>query len=134
MVTRGTTGETIDVIVQRAQFLERLLDDPAEKRTLVEQLEVSRSTVDRALRDLEVEGLVTYADEGYALTAVGEILATRYFAFRDATATHRMVVEADAGNAVEWAEERFGAYRQQARPFQQWVETTTPTRRRTGGR
>lgn len=65
--------EYLDLVAQRAAFLERLSEAPAEKRDLIDALDSSRSTVDRAVRDLERAGLVTYQDGRYEATAAGHL-------------------------------------------------------------
>jgi predicted transcriptional regulator len=68
----GTTTEDLaDVLATRRRFLDALATEPASKRALEERLDVSRSTVDRAVRDLETWSLVTYADREYHLTPAG---------------------------------------------------------------
>ena len=59
------------LVGDRAAFLERLDDAPAEKRTLVEELDASRSTVDRAVRQLTEAGLVERGTNGYEVTPMG---------------------------------------------------------------
>jgi len=53
-----------------------LHEPPADKRTLTAALDCSRSTVNRAIRELESHGLVTYGRRGYGLTALGEQVTT----------------------------------------------------------
>lgn len=80
-------GDELDAALERLQFLsraesrvrivERLLDaGPSSRRDLRERLDVSRTTVSRALRSLVEEGWVEHADEGYRLTHVGRLVAT----------------------------------------------------------
>lgn len=66
-----TRGEEIVALALRRREILASLEEPLTKRELVEKLDISRSTVDRAIRQLEVEGLVTWADDSYRLTAVG---------------------------------------------------------------
>lgn len=69
--------ELMHTVFKRAKFFESLIDDPAEKRDLVDRLDVSRSTVNRAIGELEHGGLVEY-DDGYRLTACGHLLFEQY--------------------------------------------------------
>lgn len=71
--TRGSGGDAVDLLVRREPFLDRLAEAPAEKPALVNDLDVSRSTVDRAIRELRVEGLVERQDDGFALTHYGGV-------------------------------------------------------------
>jgi predicted transcriptional regulator len=64
--------ELLSVLLKRRGTVRRLDEGPAAKRTLVEALDCSRSTVDRAVRELESHGLVAYEDGRYELTPVGE--------------------------------------------------------------
>ena len=64
--------ELLSVFLKRRGTVRRLDEGPAAKRTLVEALDCSRSTVDRAVRELESHGLVAYEDGRYELTPVGE--------------------------------------------------------------
>lgn len=57
----------------RDRILEALLDDPRTKPELVDQLSVSRSTVDRRLADLLEERYVEPVGSSYRLTEVGRL-------------------------------------------------------------
>lgn len=81
MITTDTTEELTQVIVQRVDFLHALEEHPKEKRELVNDLGVSRSTVDRGIRDLEVQNLVTRCDDGYTITAKGAVLRDQFTEF-----------------------------------------------------
>lgn len=63
--------------------MERLADHPAYKRDLVEELTHSRSTVDRAIRELVDEGLVTCEDGRYRTTASGAVACRAHRQFVD---------------------------------------------------
>lgn len=81
MLASSTTEELTQVIMQRADFLAALIERPREKRELVDDLGVSRSTVDRGLRDLECQHLVTRSTDGYVLTAKGAVLHDQFADF-----------------------------------------------------
>lgn len=68
--------EFVDCLTKRIDFLECLEDAPKDKRTLVDELEYSRSTVNRAIWELEDLALVTYRDGQYHLTVSGQLLLT----------------------------------------------------------
>ncbi|MFC4407573.1 tetratricopeptide repeat protein [Haloarchaeobius iranensis] len=73
--------DEIEVIARRVEFLERLQTGPAHKPDLVESLDHSRSTVDRAVKELDEAGLVTRETEGYVTTQAGRLAAERYRSF-----------------------------------------------------
>ncbi|WP_276282000.1 helix-turn-helix transcriptional regulator [Halorussus caseinilyticus] len=73
--------DVISTVVKRASFLDRLTDGPTSKRDLRDELNLSRSTVYKAVRELETHGLVTESDEGVELTLVGRLLADQYREF-----------------------------------------------------
>jgi predicted transcriptional regulator len=63
----GNSADVRQLLSQRADALSRLLDADRTKNELTEELDVSRSTVDRAVRELESNGLVRR--EGGTVTA-----------------------------------------------------------------
>ncbi|WP_083252599.1 GntR family transcriptional regulator [Haladaptatus sp. W1] len=69
------SGERPDVllstVVKRAGFLTALASGPIPKRHLRDELDVSRSTVYKAVRELHEYELVERTDEGLALTLAG---------------------------------------------------------------
>ncbi|KAB1193772.1 ArsR family transcriptional regulator [Haloferax sp. MBLA0076] len=68
-------GEALlSLLVRRSSFLEALAERPRDKRTLAEDLETSRSTVDRVLRDLMDAGFVRHTEGVYELTLLGRCL------------------------------------------------------------
>ncbi|WP_135854461.1 helix-turn-helix transcriptional regulator [Halorussus salinus] len=78
--------ECISTVVKRTAFLDRLADEPTSKRDLRDELDLSRSTVYKAVRELEALGLVTETDAGVALTLVGRLLAEECRAFESRAA------------------------------------------------
>ncbi|MFB6308418.1 MAG: helix-turn-helix transcriptional regulator, partial [Haloarculaceae archaeon] len=64
----------------RREFLAELIDEPLSKPALVDRLDVSRSTVDRAITELEELGLVSQTDSEYRATQPGKCV---YRAYRD---------------------------------------------------
>lgn len=71
----GPTGEgVLDVLRRRETVLAALVDERRGKRALVEGLPVSRSTVDRAVRELETHDLVERTNGEYRATLTGELL------------------------------------------------------------
>lgn len=73
--------EEIEVIARRVEFLEQLQTTHTHKPDLVETLDHSRSTVDRAVKELDEAGLVTRETEGYVTTQAGRLAAERYRSF-----------------------------------------------------
>ena len=72
---------------QRATILDYLRDGPFDKRELLDRVDASRSTVDRAIEQLRDHGLVRAADGGYETTLAGVLALERARAFdRDADA------------------------------------------------
>lgn len=58
---------------QRTQLVKQIREGGVDKRALTERLDVSRATIDRAVRELESAGVIERTGEGYALTLVGEL-------------------------------------------------------------
>jgi predicted transcriptional regulator len=73
----------METVFKRVEFLEALARDPSAKRELVDRINVSRSTVNRGVQDLEQFGLVEYADGGYRLTVSGRLMYEQYTRYRD---------------------------------------------------
>lgn len=61
------------LLARRAPLLASLRDGPHSKRDIAATQDVSRSTIDRAVRELESAGLVTRDQEGVALTLPGSL-------------------------------------------------------------
>lgn len=85
-----TTDDLADALGGRHRVLRALASEPASKRTLEDRLSVSRSTVDRAIRDLQSNSLVAYEDRAYHLTAAG-----RYGLSAHETAADRLAALAE---------------------------------------
>lgn len=71
----------VDVAERRLDFLERLVEEPLRKHELVDALGHSRSTVNRAIDELESAGLVAGETDGYRTTLTGRLLARSYRRF-----------------------------------------------------
>lgn len=83
------TGELpagdVEALRSRFDVIAAVRTTPRQKPALRSELNVSRSTIDRAVRELECAGLLTRGDDGYTVTLYGELLAERYETFvRDA--------------------------------------------------
>jgi len=68
----GGVQEFDEIVTKRREFLAALEERPATKPELVDLVDASRSTVDRAIDDLEDQDLVTRPDNEYELTLVGK--------------------------------------------------------------
>jgi len=65
--------DVLGTLLQRAPVLRALSDGPRRKPDLVSTLDVSRSTVDRAIRELENLELVERVDGGFRVTLAGQL-------------------------------------------------------------
>ena len=86
------SGE-METLTRRIEFLETLDSEPLHKADLVEVLDVSRSTVDRAIQKLEEAGFVERLAPGWITTHSGRLAAGRYRQFQ---ADVRRTVDAQA--------------------------------------
>lgn len=77
----GGAASMAEVLRKRAPVLERLADGPRDQRTLRDELGVSRSTVYKALSDLEEAELVVDRGDRYALTTFGRMAWRRHDAY-----------------------------------------------------
>jgi predicted transcriptional regulator len=71
----------VEVVERRLDFLERLAEGALRKHELVDELDHSRSTVNRAIDELEAAGLVAGETDGYRTTLTGRLLAQSYRRF-----------------------------------------------------
>ena len=74
-------SDLVAVVERRLDFLERLDAEPLRKHELVDALGHSRSTVNRAIDELEAAGLVAGETDGYRTTLTGRLLARSYRRF-----------------------------------------------------
>jgi predicted transcriptional regulator len=78
--------EAVRTLLDRREFVQALRDGPKDKRTLVSETDLSRSTVNRAIRDLEGKGLVERTNGEYRPTAYGKLLADEFTSLLDTAA------------------------------------------------
>ena len=78
---------------QRADVLATLVDAPHDKTDLTEELDVSRSTVDRTVRRLELHDLVRRADAGIEATHAGRLAYDSFRRFGEETAEVERVAD-----------------------------------------
>lgn len=76
-------SQLIELVGRRYEFLTILDTSPYDKRSLEEKLDVSRSTVDRGLRELETAALVQRTKNGYRTTLYGCTLVAIYDSLLD---------------------------------------------------
>jgi predicted transcriptional regulator len=76
----AAAAETVELLARRTELLRTLASSPRAKRDLVEALPISRSTVDRAVRNLEAKELVE-RNEQIALTLRGRLAIEAYNEF-----------------------------------------------------
>jgi predicted transcriptional regulator len=74
--------EIMAVVARRGDVLRAMSADGTWKSDLDDQLDVSRSTIDRSVRELEAMGLVERTEAGYRQTLAGRIALTEYTRFR----------------------------------------------------
>jgi tetratricopeptide (TPR) repeat protein/biotin operon repressor/energy-coupling factor transporter ATP-binding protein EcfA2 len=72
----------LDVVAKRREILAALTDDPLYKRDIIERLDTSRSTVDRAITELLEHGLVEATDGRYRATMAGTLALKRHETYR----------------------------------------------------
>ena len=77
------TTEYVDMVRKRGDLLETLGVGPLEKRTLEEELEISRSTIDRGIRELEALDLVEWTPAGFVRTTIGDLVTREYRSFEE---------------------------------------------------
>jgi DNA-binding MarR family transcriptional regulator len=77
--------DVVETVFRRAPVLARLVDGAADKPTLVSDLDVSRSTVDRAVRELSVHGLVERRDGRVCVTLAGRLAHEAFADYRSRT-------------------------------------------------
>lgn len=88
MVTDGVDGERIrDVVRKRADVLGALSADRLDKPTLGEAVSISRSTVDRAIAELEETGLIRRTNGQFEATHAGELALETYREYTESTDT-----------------------------------------------
>lgn len=93
----------VAALEKRSDLLRRLADGPMEKPALRDAMGVSRSTVYKALRELEDLGLVRRGEDGYALTAFGRLARRAHDDYRATIhrlCTARAVVDAVPDDAL----------------------------------
>jgi predicted transcriptional regulator len=75
-------GDVADLLDKRADLLTCLADGAKSQRTLRDELDRSRSTVYKAVTELQDNGLITECADGYELTGVGRLAWRRHDDYR----------------------------------------------------
>ncbi|POG56558.1 helix-turn-helix transcriptional regulator [Haloferax marisrubri] len=73
-----TSAQLSRLLVRRSSFVRSLAERPRDKRELADDLDTSRSTVDRVVRDLLDAGVVERVEGRYQLTCVGRCALGAY--------------------------------------------------------
>jgi predicted transcriptional regulator len=76
-------GAAHELLVRRGALLRRLAADPTGKDQLVDDLDVSRSTVDRGLRELRDHHFAERVEGGYRQTLLGAMVLSAFDSFSD---------------------------------------------------
>lgn len=72
MSKKYESEDLLRLLLRRSALLRALASESRDKRVLAEDLDISRSTVDRALRELTTAQFVTYRDGVYTITLTGQ--------------------------------------------------------------
>ncbi|ELZ80827.1 hypothetical protein C455_05182 [Haloferax larsenii JCM 13917] len=80
---RDRVTEHLELVSDRFDFLRVLDASSLDKRELTEALPYSRSTVDRAIRDLVAAGLVTESNAEFSTSLTGQYLTARFESYRN---------------------------------------------------
>lgn len=83
MSTNGAIQDVIDLVGRRIEMLDCLLEGGTDKRTIVNQLDASRSTIDRGIRELEAVEFIDWEDGTYAPNLCGKLMADEYRRFEE---------------------------------------------------
>jgi len=88
MGSEQPAGATLrETVRKRDDVLASVRESPAQKPTLVDRLDISRSTVDRAIDSLLDAGLVRRVDGSYSLTPQGRLMLEAHDEYVAATET-----------------------------------------------
>lgn len=70
-----------ELVTRRPEYLQAMLDSSYRKTELTDVLDAPRSTVDRAVRELEDAGLVERSNSEFTTTLTGEFAFNRYMEY-----------------------------------------------------
>lgn len=80
---RGSPADLLPMLARREQLLAVLQDEARTKSDLSSVLDISRSTVDRSVRELETQGVIERRDGGFGLSLCGRLLFEEFRQFRE---------------------------------------------------
>lgn len=83
MTTKMEVEDVLHLVANRVEVLTLLEGTRLQKREIVEELDYSRSTVNRVITRLATAGLVDDAPSGCQTTFVGSLIANEYSAYRE---------------------------------------------------
>lgn len=83
MGASGDAGETLETVARRADVLSALDEEVLSKPALEDALRVSRSTIDRAVRELERAAFLERTDGGFTATTAGRLALEQYRTLTD---------------------------------------------------
>lgn len=86
-------ADLLCLFAKREALLHRIADGSASKCDLVRALDVSRSTIDRSVRELVASDVIDRGDGGYELTLAGRLLYEEFCRFHDHAAGVAETVE-----------------------------------------
>lgn len=75
--------DLLETLHRRADVLDLVQSNPRSKDEIMSELDISRSTVDRALRELETHDCVTREDDAFVTTLIGRVLFDTYDSYID---------------------------------------------------
>lgn len=79
--------ELVSLLARRIEVLECLLENQLTRPEIVDALDISRSTVDRAVRELEGMGLLEFEDGAYRASLPGRLAYAEYAELREELVT-----------------------------------------------
>jgi predicted transcriptional regulator len=77
--TQSSVLDVLEALINRIEYIWCVLDGPREKKAFVTEIDAARSTVDRAINDLETVTLIEQVEDGYQATTMGRIVARDFF-------------------------------------------------------
>lgn len=77
-ITNSLSPPLLETVARRACVIKRLLEEPADKRELEATLDVSRTTVNRAIDNLDDAECIIYQDGKWCVTLIGKLAYSEY--------------------------------------------------------
>ncbi|WP_077152426.1 transcriptional regulator FilR1 domain-containing protein [Halorubrum tropicale] len=76
-------SDLADTLLKRYECLRALFDQPRQKRDLVDEIGIPRSTLDDIVRELEAADLVVYRDSKWQLTLFGQYMLKQHINYKE---------------------------------------------------